>query len=225
MYYVLAIGVGVTILASLGWSGWVIARSIRRRRLYGAKPSLIEAVIGNLPASRWVRGRVLAADELLSAPLSGRACVCYELSVNCAYAATEKLGRLVCATDFLLSDGSGTARVVADGITSLALPDDYIEYDKAAPLAAPIRNRLEELGVIRRTDTEYRVLTIWERILAPGEEAELRGVVGTERDPDPAAVTQAHGYRDAPDRALVQRCELRSVRDTGAEYPAAALRE
>ena len=53
---------------------------------------------------------------------------------------------------------------------------------------------------------------IFSRLVAP------RLTPVTEREPAATAVSPTQGYREAADRAIVQRCSLHALRDTGAEY-------
>jgi hypothetical protein len=145
-----------------------------------------------------ITGRLRPLGELMLAPLSGRPCAYYSITV-------ERPGELVVldedGCDFLLEEGRARAAVHARSrqthvvlhkdASSFAGPLDAIKPDHAAFLRwhGWVRHRI--LGFAEP-------LVFKEGVLEPGELVAAYGVGQWELDPDPNAWSM--GYRDFPRR-------------------------
>jgi hypothetical protein len=125
----IALGVMTVLLLTGNWL-WPTSEKHFRRELEAYPEALVSKASGAVR----VTGRIRCAAELLSAPLSGRACIGYEIVVEAKTGAYQPYGlrptsRLVAAREvcpFLLTDESGTARVDTSGPLRLGLLTDYV---------------------------------------------------------------------------------------------------
>jgi len=158
--------------------------------------------IADFPEGRPARivGRVVDGP-CLTAPLSGRACVFYEVVVE-EYRSMGKLHSwhpIIQEADgvpFVLDDGTGLAHVDPDGAGLAVRRDSITEsgtFDEPtqAELEFLARHGQQGKGVVFNRALRYR-----EGALEIGETIAVAGVGVREPDPDGAA--RATGYRDGP---------------------------
>ncbi|WP_437526198.1 hypothetical protein WME79_40520 [Sorangium sp. So ce726] len=148
-------------------------------------------------------GNVRSAGEGLRAPLSGRSCVYYKITLE------KLLGgagwhEILCeqkAVDFLLDDGTGRAHVRSASMKT-AVPADREQgsswfRDGDEELEAFLRER----GDPSKEWRYERVLRCREHLIAPGDRVTVLGAVSWEQDPEPSSA--GRGYRDAPKRVVL----------------------
>jgi hypothetical protein len=145
-----------------------------------------------------VSGKLRIVGEPLTAPLTGRACACYSVTV-------ERPGELLIldqdGRDFLLDDGTAVALVrVATRGTRVVLtkdsrrwagPLDAVDRDQAAFLRWHGHHRDHILGLPEPLTFSEGVLEAGERVAAYGT-----GVWEVDKNPDAWSI----GYRDFPRR-------------------------
>lgn len=186
------VGGGIVALA------YYFARGARIRRALRKAP---RCRIADAPEGQVVRldGRVVPGETLI-APLTGRPCVFYEALIE-QYHSSGKSGswrthvREVRGVPFALDDGSGRAIIdpriahvdcQLDSTTRSGTLDDPTPVEQAF-LA---RHAMSGQGFIFNKSLRYR-----EGALEVGEQVAVMGTAV--REPDPDAVHQARGYRDA----------------------------
>ena len=172
---------------------------IRGTTIAQARPGLVK-----------VRGKVACLGEPLRAPLSGRRCAVFDLTIEQdgeLAATTGTLLHEVRGQDFLLRDGVGKALVRFPPLPSLwlecrkqtmdAIDGDTLRPDLEGYLVAR-RGPLAGLGLSRVG------LHAHEGILAPGIDVVVAGEGVWEPDPAPEpGVDAASAYRDAPRRLVI----------------------
>lgn len=193
------------VLVALVLSWWFSeAAKIRRALRAARRVPIAEVREGEVVR---VTGRVRGVSELLRAPLSGRPCVFFEVTVE-EYRSSGKSGRWVRilreqeAMDFLVEDGTGKALVRADGMRVLAQRDHEQSsgtFNDATPEleAFLARHGEKSTGWIFNRRLRYR-----EGIFEPGETVTVLGEAHWEQDPDPE--TAGTGYRDVPKRLVLR---------------------
>jgi hypothetical protein len=148
-------------------------------------------------------GRLRYMGPALHAPLSGRACAYYVVTV------LQRRGQSGWATlvedpggvDFLIEDTTGRARVVAGGMKAVALEDArYVSgtFNDATPAlnAYLARHGLTSEGWLFNKNLQYREAVF--------EEDDLVTVVGQVTfEPDHEAPPCETGYRSMPQRVVV----------------------
>jgi hypothetical protein len=136
----------------------------------------------------WVRGVVVPTAPVMRAPLTGRACVFYEITGEqyVPGAGWQRTHHEVGGDPFALDDGTAVAAVDAAG-AQLELTERAI-YGWAGDHANPIRTR--------------------EAIIAPGSKLLLIG--RAVREPDPEGASRAEGYRSATPTRLRFACSPRA---------------
>ena len=172
-----------------------------RRRLRKAP----RAELGSLDESTVARitGTVRPMGKrLLEAPLSGRLCVYYSITV---VAAREHLGQRTTigseqdAMTFVIEDASGRA-VVDPEHAQISVAFDFVSESKAAFDADPQqRATLERMGLVKRDWFNTDLLQYREAILEVDEVIAVYGAGVREPDPD-AAPTRM--YRDSGPQRL-----------------------
>jgi hypothetical protein len=171
----------------LGAGGaWVYRRADAVVRATYAPPCPLDTVPEG--SEVWVRGVVVPTAPVMRAPLTGRACVFYEITA-------EQLGpggqwqrshHEVGGEPFALDDGTGVAAVDAAG-AQLELTERAI-HGWAGDHVNPIRTR--------------------EAIITPG--SKLLVVGRAVREPDPDGASRADGYRSASPTRLRFACSPRA---------------
>lgn len=161
-------------------------RALRRKEIWP---------IGELPDGTVGRmiGTVRAAGATLKAPVTGRACVCYHLTVSTN---TEDAHTIISdqqGVPFVLEDDSGRALVDPEGA---ALERYRAHDDDASTTRGATKQQLDLLEAYGQKDLGLEVpLRFREEIVEIGEDICVAGA-GV-RDADPDAVP-AEGYRTAP---------------------------
>jgi E3 Ubiquitin ligase len=189
-------GVGVLVVAGA-------AMLSPERRLRRALARAQQATVADAPEGVPVcLVGVVAADELLEAPLSRRACVYYELEILAVTGPSRMPSRRLDtrrperareqrAIGFALDDGTGRALVDPKGARVTVRPSAR-DMSEGSP-DEPMRSLLRQHGMRSRQNL-FR-----ERVLVPGQRVMIRGVAV--REPDPEGAARATGYRgDSPTR-------------------------
>jgi hypothetical protein len=186
--------------ASLVATGLWFVHLVRRatdwpRALKRKRPTAIaQAKDGELVK---LQGSIDKVLEPKMAPLSGRMCAYYQLSVgeiNAGGAFDEYL-RIEERADFWLSDDSGRALVHTEGAEVVVKRDHRLD---ARDLPVRLLELLAERGMERLVG---RHLTFYEGVLPPGADVALFGMARLEPDPDPS---HAAGYRQTAMRVAMR---------------------
>jgi hypothetical protein len=181
----------------IAFAGWYASESQTTLRRLRATPQL---PIGQVPEGTEVRirGRVEPLSPPGVAPLSGRACVFYEVIIEELRGGKNKrwvrLVRDVQGVPFAVVDDTGRAIVDASG-AKLALHHDVttrsgtLDDADAREQALLARHGISSTGWVFNKTIRYL-----EAVLEPGETVVVAGQ-GV-REPDPDAVAQVAGYRE-----------------------------
>lgn len=155
-----------------------------------------------------VIGRVVPVEgSLLSAPLTGRPCVFYEVIVEECVSRGRSSSwvervRETKRVDFALDDTTGVVRVPSRHEMRYVAHKDSEQRSGAFNDAAPhleaflLRHGLKSTGWVFNKTLRYH-----EGIFEPGESVVVAGVVAFEEDPEGARAPQ--GYRDSPKRPVL----------------------
>lgn len=164
-----------------------IRRRVRLARTYTTR---------NLPESTFGRliGRVRPLDgALLTAPLSGRSCVYYAVTVDVPHRSPGELASEQDAIPFLLDDAEGVA-VIDPAHATYSVRVDFTSASKAAFDATPAQRAvLERLDLIDIDWFNVPSLRYREAVIRPDETLSVVGA-GV-REPGPARPISA-GYRE-----------------------------
>lgn len=154
-------------------------------------------------ATAKVLGKVVPLGaELLTAPLSGRACVCWEVIVEEQTGGKNKYWREriheLRQRDFLLDDGTGVAHVIARDMKIVATSDSkqssgFLRDASPALEAFLAAHDMSSQGLLFNKTLRYR-----EGVFEPGEQVAVLGAVTLEDDPSRGP--DGSGYRDVPKR-------------------------
>jgi len=169
-----------------------------RRRLRNA-PRVDIAALGDGQEARVV-GRVVPM-QTMAAPLSGRPCVFYDITVEQYRSNGRSSGswhtilRERRGVPFLVEDGSGRALVDPEGAQIAVVHDSTTRsgtLDDASPQEEALlaRHGLKSQGWVLNKRLRYN-----EGVFEPGETVAVLGA-GV-REPDPSAVAAVQGYREA----------------------------
>jgi hypothetical protein len=151
-------------------------------------------------------GRVSSLAEPLLAPLSGRRCVHYLVTIEekrsfGGSARWKTVLRDRCSVDFLLVDGTVRARVVNEAITVLnkaqALYDSATPEVQAYLATREVRAYLAAHGLKRKEAFVNESMRCLETVLEEGRTVAVMGKVSFEVDPG------GEGYREMPRRRVV----------------------
>ncbi|HEX2573970.1 MAG TPA: DUF3592 domain-containing protein [Polyangia bacterium] len=177
------------------------ARSLRALKKLPAT-SIRDAQVGQRVK---IVGRLVHGENTLTAPLSGRSCACYCVTVRVESGKNSRqILEEIRSTDFFVEDGSGKAlvRLAGRGAQLLIMEDVHrrsgIFKDPTPELEALLARHGESsrggLGIFNRA------LKYMEGVLEQGERVAVMGVAHLEPDPDPNA---AHGYRESASRLVL----------------------
>jgi len=197
MWFLTACGLallGLSVRAFAGSRGEVDAGAERPR---GPILALSEAPLGDVVG---VRGKAQATGSTLTAPMSGRTCLAYEVEVRQPVYGEEGelIHRASAAAPFILREASGAQAELLDG-TAI---DVALEPDRRGSTEEEPSERLTELLTeagfdsveARTTDNDY----LWtEGIVEEGGEVVIHGCVRPEHD-------DQSGYRAGAPRFLVE---------------------
>lgn len=186
---------------------YFFAPSIRARRALRRLPTteLVSAPRGVLVK---VAGRVRPIAEPFAAPLTGRTCVAYEVTLLRWYSGSAVPTRVRSAArvrDFLVDDGTGTALVEAEGAT-LALEPDWLAQNESDE---HFLHQLERWGLALDKVRGWSKYQISEAIIEPDEVIAALGVLG---DGSPPELGASHGQRVfvSDDRSVLDHAGHRS---------------
>jgi hypothetical protein len=196
----------MAIVAMGGWAASHFLSSRRRRRhteWLRALPRTRVLDAGNGRVK--LVGRVRLVVDPLVAPITGRRGACYEAIVfeSEPDEVTKKIISETRCSDFLLDDGSGVARVHAQGAT-LELVHDAQRSSGVWPPPAELESFLRRYGERGRGTFLSRSLEYSEAVLEEGEEVVVYGVGQWHAD------TNQHrpiGYRDPAAQFVVAAAE------------------
>lgn len=168
---------------------WRRLRKLPTTRIADARPGLVKLI-----------GTLRRIDPPLHAPLTGRACIGYEVEIIANDDDQKRLRHEADCTSSLLDDGSGVALVRAAHTTLIAKVDTTIllgGMQAADPRAVAYLDaqRIERKGLFFDLSRKCT-----EGILEEGELVVVCGHGRIEADPDPAKVDQ---YRDLPTRFVM----------------------
>lgn len=145
-----------------------------------------------------INGRVRCLGVPLVAPLSGRPCVAYRVRV--LRGTWFRVVDAAAATEFLVDDGTGRARVGAGQELVIYSRRRHTLSPQDAPGTA-IRQLLDEHGVDYEGVFAGRDMTCEEVAVAPDAMVTVRALARWEPDPEPGGV--AASYREAPRRLVL----------------------
>jgi hypothetical protein len=180
------------------------------RRLHRVSPRPIAGFSGGGVVC--IAGTVDPLEALVVAPLTGRPCVYWALTVSevTFMLATFELANLDGGAPFLLVDGPSTARVIPDGAHVSSVPETRLRSllpphpsRSWGAIAAepPLMSREERAlfdSVNGRIAPKSRV-RFTEYVIEPEAVVFVRGSSDTEPDPQAAEL----GYRDSPSRPVL----------------------
>jgi hypothetical protein len=165
-------------------------RRIDRRVWAAGRRAISEFADGAVAA---VSGTVYPADRPFAAPLSGRACIYYEVEIQ-AFDSSSLMWATVhseCAgQDFLIQDATGTA-LVRSGRWMISVKRDAPFANASWSETDPVLDRF--LQRVDLLDPRRRQLRCRERLLLAGERVAVSGPGMREPDPEPRATPG--GYR------------------------------
>jgi hypothetical protein len=205
--------VTVLLLASAAAvAGAMACRDLYKRvaRARAEARELKTTAIKDAPSGRVVtmKGRALGHHESATAPLSGRQCLAWTVSVE-ELVATPRTNEWTViledsdGVDFRLEDGSGRALVRLEEARLELTEDEHLDTDSyddrfaMGPFLDARDQRLTGvLGLPRR-------LRLHEAVLSSGDEVVVRGAGVWEMDPDPAPVSVRGTYRTAARRLVL----------------------
>lgn len=181
---------------ALGWCVWALDRRASRPRVI-AITRAADAKNGELAK---LSGRVEIAGRPLVAPISGRPCAYYEITIHIAYGADPK-AHLVAqeryARDFSIRDETGVACVeVRAARFVLARPEPSLRSSDDAAVRRILERHGYDLGA-------FEGLTFYcdERAIGPGDELFVLGCARFERNPS------RRSYRDEAPRLVIEAPE------------------
>jgi len=198
----LVVAVLPSVVAIVAFASWWVSEEQRIRRALQRAPrvDIHEARAGDVVK---IIGKVASAGAQLQAPLSGRACVLYDVLVLQRYGNNgwREIIRETNAVDFLVEDETGRAIVQTRPIRLHAENDRWFDSgfmnDATPQLEAFLEKHGKESGGLMFNKT----LRYQECVFEAGELVAALGEAGWERDPDPDHAGE--GYRDAPKRLVI----------------------
>ncbi|MFO0587692.1 MAG: hypothetical protein U0441_09135 [Polyangiaceae bacterium] len=195
----------LVVFAAIALFSWYFSDAAKIRRTLKATPRID---IGRVEQGRVAKiaGAVRPLGQPLRAPLTGRACVFYEVTVE-EYRSSGKSGRWVeiikdvDSQDFLLEDGTGRALVKSAGMKVLPVKDRELSSGFMNDASPVLEDYLRQHGQSSQGWVFNKRLRYKEGVFEPGERVTVFGQCRWEQDPDPNAAGQ--GYRDTPKRLVV----------------------
>jgi hypothetical protein len=190
--------------------GWYYSDEKKARRALRAAP---RCAIGEARDGRVEKltGRISSLAEPLRAPLSGRRCVHYAVTVeerrssSGGSARWETVLRDTDGADFLLEDGTGRARVVSKAITLLNTPVALYGWATFNYVTPEVRAYLAAHGLERKEAFVNDSMRCLEAVLVEGTMAAVMGAVSFEVDPG------GMRYREMPRRVVVTAPQGKSI--------------
>jgi hypothetical protein len=195
--------VAVVLVVMLGV--WYFSDEQKTKRVILATPrsTIAEAQPGKVAK---LSGRVAYLIEPVRAPLSGRACAYYLVTVQ-EYRSSGKSGSWVTilrdpgGVDFLIEDGTGRARVVNRSLKVVAVQDAKYSSGTFNDATPHLEAYLAEHGQKSTGWLFNKKLRYLEAVFEAGETVAIVGQVALEHDP--GAVPEGAGYRETPQRAVI----------------------
>lgn len=199
---ILAVSAGL----GAGYGLWQLVSTTRRVRARLLGTPIVE--VARAPHEEDVRivGEVEPGESVLTAPITGRPCVLWHVSV------LEQQGRSMRTVldrteyvDFAVRDGSGRALVRPMLVTHLLVRDGQDKSTVFSEASPHIQAFLHENGVSTRGLVLNKSMRFFEAVVEIGESVTVLGRARWEHDPD-AAVTPGDGYREVhqPKRLILQ---------------------
>jgi len=188
-YIILGICIGLTLVAVLIFLTWWLRNNPRNKRLLQKAKSLRIADVENGEYAK-ISGNVAPFGETLIAPLSGRECVYYKVTVEVGRAAMMEgdfsYAPLISETEsvvFLLEQENDSAHIVLENYDSLIKNDFGYESDPTQEATPKLEAFLEKYGEQSKDANGYsKTLRYREAILEIGEEVAIKGVGFWEED-------------------------------------------
>ena len=184
---------------------WYFSDEQRTKRAIRAAPStaIAEAQAGKVAK---LTGRVAYLTEPVRAPLSGRACAYYLVTVE-EWQSNGKSGSWVTilrdpgGVDFLIEDGTGRAQVVNQALKVVAVQDAKYSSGTFNDATPELEAYLAKHGKQSRGGIFNKGMRYLEAVFEAGETVAIVGQIGFEHDP--GAVPEGAGYRETPQRAVI----------------------
>ncbi len=196
----------MSVVGAIALYSWYYSDEQRVRRALKGSPraAILQLQTGQVAK---ITGSVRAAGPLLASPLSGRACVFFETTVE-EYRSSGRSGKWVTiiheteGIDFLVEDETGRALVRGASLKVALARDTDLKsgtFNDADPMleAFLTKHGHSSKGWVFNKTLRYR-----EGVFEPGERVTVMGKIRIENDPDPR--TAGGGYRDVPKRALIE---------------------
>jgi len=194
-----------SIVAVTVYAVWWLSEDQKIRRALQRAPrvDICDAAAGQVVK---IIGKVEPAGAQIQAPLSGRACVLYEVLVEEQPTGTgsgtwRTLIRETNAVDFLLDDATGRAIVHTRPIRVHAERDLAYDSGFLNDATPALEAFLEKHGRTSEGWVFNKRLRYSEGVLEAGQIVAALGEAGWERDPDPSCA--GDGYRDVPKRLVL----------------------
>jgi hypothetical protein len=186
---------------------WYFSAEKRRKRAIRAVPRTPIAKAQPGKVAR-LTGCVSYLTEPVRAPLTGRACAYYQVTVDerrptgNGGAAWVTIVRDAAGVDFLIEDGTGRARVVVDQALRVAAVQDAKYASGPFNDATPhLEAYLAKHGLRSKAWILNKTIRYQEAVFEAGETVTLVGMVAFEHDP--GAAPAGAGYRETPQRAVI----------------------
>jgi hypothetical protein len=184
---------------------WYFSDEQRTKRAIRTAPGtpIAQAQAGNMAK---LTGRVSYLTEPVSAPLSGRSCAYYLVTVE-EYRSSGKSGSWVTilrdagGVDFLIEDGTGRARVVNQALKVVAVQDAKYSSGTFNDATPELEAYLAKHGQKSKGWLFNKGMRYLEAVFEEGETVAIVGQIGFEHDP--GAVPEGAGYRETPQRAVI----------------------
>jgi hypothetical protein len=192
---------GLLVIGPIVFIGWRIKRDDAELDPVNDMRSVRRVRIGAISAESLVRiaGRVAPREALVTAPLSGRPCVAYDLEIDLARERTS-VRRDSCFTPFYVQDESGRALILPPCLVVVLAERARVESivrDLPPAVQAQIGEQYEEYP--EYDWRSFRVRAV-ERRIEPGEQLTVVGWARRSTIADDAAA----GYRDSSDVVVVE---------------------
>jgi hypothetical protein len=175
-----------------------------KRAIRAARPvSIAEAKAGEVVK---LSGDVKYLGETVRAPLSGRTCAYYQVTVE-EYRSNGKGGSWVTVltdpggVDFLVEDRTGRARVKNLMLKVVAVQDAKYESGTFNDATPALEEYLAAHGMKSKGWVFNKSMRYQEAVFEEGETVSIVGQISYEHDP--GAMPEGSGYRETPKRAVI----------------------
>ncbi|MBI2895377.1 MAG: hypothetical protein HYY06_17615 [Deltaproteobacteria bacterium] len=153
--------------------------------------------------------------DVLTAPLSGRACAYYEVLVEQRVSSGKSshwrtIIREVEERDFLVEDGTGRARVEMVAVEAAVTRDGHWSSGTFNDASSELEAFLQRHGQSSEGWIFNKTLRFREGVLEAGERVAILGWAEREIDPEPGGA--GHGFRDAASRVVLRANGIQALR-------------